>query len=133
MCTPWATSPSAPVPRAGAIAEGEASTVADVLIHQIGGGPEPSPFAGEVVCFVEMGDQTIGKVNVKFLSGPAPTALFTPPSLEGTRAAEPEVSRLFAGSDGSDVTEDHRSDCALLGSFWPADGRLLLDHVALTC
>ena len=82
---------SAPVPRAGAIAEGEASTVADVLIHQIGGGPEPSPFAGEVVCFVEMGDQTIGKVNVNFLSGPAPTALFTPPSLEG--AAEKTAVR----------------------------------------
>jgi len=75
---------SAPVPRAGVIAEGEASTVADVLIAQIKGGPAPAPFAGEVICYVEMGDSTIGKVNVNFLSGPAPTAVFTPPSLEGT-------------------------------------------------
>ena len=30
---------SAPVPRAGVIAEGEAGTVADVLLHRLGGGP----------------------------------------------------------------------------------------------
>ena len=82
---------SAPVPRAGVIAEGEASTVADVLIAQIKGGPTPAPFAGEVICYVEMGDSTIGKVNVNFLSGPSPTAVFTPPSLAG--AAE---KRSFA-------------------------------------
>ena len=40
-----------------------------------------------------MGDRTIGKVNVNFLSGPAPTALFTPPSLEGT-----EEKRQFAAT-----------------------------------
>jgi sulfide:quinone oxidoreductase len=74
---------NAPVPRAGVIAEGEASTVADVIIAQVKGGPQPPPFAGEITCYVEMGDRTIGKVNVNFLSGPAPTALFTPPSLEG--------------------------------------------------
>jgi hypothetical protein len=32
---------------------------------------------------VEMGDRTIGKVEVNFLSGSAPTARFTPPSLAG--------------------------------------------------
>ncbi|HAM00684.1 MAG TPA: flavoprotein reductase [Acidimicrobiaceae bacterium] len=74
---------SAPVPRAGVIAEGEASTVADVLVAQRRGAPAPPPFAGEITCYVEMGDGTIGKVNVNFLSGPAPTAIFTPPSLEG--------------------------------------------------
>ena len=42
---------------------------------------------------MEMGDRTIGKVNVNFLSGPAPTALFTPPSLEGT-----EEKRQFAAT-----------------------------------
>jgi sulfide:quinone oxidoreductase len=74
---------NAPVPRAGVIAEGEAATVADVLISRLRGGPKPPPFAGEIICYVEMGGETIGKVNVNFLSGPAPTALFTPPSLEG--------------------------------------------------
>ena len=73
---------SAPVPRAGVVAEGEASTVADVLIHRIRGGAEPAPFTGELVCLMEMGEGTVGKVNANFLSGPAPTALFTPPSLQ---------------------------------------------------
>ncbi|MBV9660301.1 MAG: FAD-dependent oxidoreductase [Acidimicrobiales bacterium] len=74
---------SAPVPRAGVIAEGEASTLADVLVAKVKGGPPAPPFAGDIVCYVEMGNQTIGKVNVNFLSGPAPIALFTPPSMEG--------------------------------------------------
>ena len=73
---------SAPVPRAGVIAEGEASTVADVLIARITGGPPPAPYPGEGICYIEMGDDTIGTVDVNFLSGPAPTALFTPPSAE---------------------------------------------------
>ena len=76
---------SAPVPRAGVIAEGEASTLADVLLHELKGGALPAPFAGEVTCYMEMGDDTIGTVNVNFLSGPAPTAVFTPPSLEAAK------------------------------------------------
>jgi sulfide:quinone oxidoreductase len=71
----------APVPRAGVVAEGEASTVADVLTARIAGGPPPAPYAGEVACYIEMGDDTIGKVDVNFLSGAAPVAAFTPPSL----------------------------------------------------
>jgi sulfide:quinone oxidoreductase len=74
---------SAPVPRAGVVAEGEARTVADVLASRISGAEAPPPFAGEVICYVEMGGGTVGKVNVNFLSGPSPTAIFTPPSLDG--------------------------------------------------
>jgi sulfide:quinone oxidoreductase len=84
---------SAPVPRAGVIAEGEAATVADLLIARVMSGPEPPPYAGEIICYVEMGNETIGKVNVNFLSGPGPTALFTPPSLEGA-----EEKRRFAAT-----------------------------------
>ncbi len=84
---------NAPVPRAGVIAEGEAATVAAVLISRLKGGPKPPPFAGEIICYVEMGGETIGKVNVNFLSGPAPTALFTPPSLEGA-----DEKRQFAAT-----------------------------------
>jgi sulfide:quinone oxidoreductase len=75
---------SAPVPRAGLIAEGEASTVADVLLHRLGDGPAPAPFPGQITCYVEMGGATISKVDVNFLSGPAPVALFTPPSAAAT-------------------------------------------------
>jgi sulfide:quinone oxidoreductase len=84
---------SAPVPRAGVIAEGEASTVADVLIAQVKGSPPPPPFAGEVICYMEMGNHEVGKVNVNFLSGPAPTAFFTPPSHDGA-----EEKRQFAAT-----------------------------------
>jgi sulfide:quinone oxidoreductase len=82
---------SAPVPRAGVIAEGEAATVADVLIARIAGGPPPPPYPGEMTCYIEMGEDTVGTVDANFLSGPAPTALFTPPSLEGA-----EDKRRFA-------------------------------------
>ena len=84
---------SVPVPRAGVVAEGEASTVADVLLHRLGGGPAPAPFAGEIMCYVEMGGDTIGRVNVNFLSGPAPVAVYRPPSLAGT-----DEKRQFAAT-----------------------------------
>jgi sulfide:quinone oxidoreductase len=71
---------SAPVPRAGVVAEGEATTVADVLIERLRGGPAPRPFVGELVCLAEAGDGLVFKVNANFLSGPAPVARFTPPS-----------------------------------------------------
>jgi sulfide:quinone oxidoreductase len=82
---------SVPVPRAGVIAEGEATTLADVLVHRLGAGPEPAPFHGRITCYMEMGEDTIGMVDVDFLSGPAPVAAFTPPSHEGA-----EAKRQFA-------------------------------------
>ena len=94
---------SVPVPRAGVIAEGEAATLADVLVHRLGGGPEPAPFAGRITCYMEMGDDTIGMVDVDFLSGPAPVAAFTPPSLEGAEAKRQFAStrrRRWFGLDG---------------------------------
>ena len=75
---------SVPVPRAGVVAEGEARTLADVLFHRLGGGPAPEPFPGEIMCYIEMGNETIGRANVNFLSGPAPVARYTPPSSEGS-------------------------------------------------
>ena len=65
--------------------------MADVLIARVTGGPEPPPYAGEVICYVEMGNQTIGKVNVNFLAGaPAP-----PPF---SRRHRSKVRRKSAGS-----------------------------------
>jgi sulfide:quinone oxidoreductase len=54
-----------------------------VLIHRIRGGATPAPYPGQITCYIEMGDETIGKVDVDFLSGPAPVAAFTPPTLDG--------------------------------------------------
>jgi len=95
---------SAPVPRAGVIAEGEARTVADVILHQLRGGDPPPPFAGAITCYVEMGDDTVGKADVNFLSGPAPTASYTPPSLavaeEKSEFAAARRARWFSGATG---------------------------------
>ena len=71
---------SAPVPRAGAIAEGEAGTVADVLIAQLRGGPEAPPYDGASSCYVELGDDLVGRIDVNFLSYDQPVAKFTTPS-----------------------------------------------------
>lgn len=84
---------SATVPKAGLIAEGEATTVAEVIIHRLGAGPMPPPYPGLITCYVEMGDDLVGRVDVDFRSGPRPTSLFMPPSLEGV-----EQKREFASS-----------------------------------
>jgi sulfide:quinone oxidoreductase len=73
---------SAPVPRAGVFAEGEATTVADILIARLSGGEPPGPYQGAAVCYLEVGDDRVGGVNVNFLGGPSPTATFRPPSRE---------------------------------------------------
>jgi len=73
---------SAPVPRAGVFAEGEASTVADVLVATLKGGASPQPYQGAATCYMETGNDNVGRVDVNFLSGSSPTAVFRVPSRE---------------------------------------------------
>src|SRR4029079_4358852 len=73
---------SAPVPRVGVIAEGEAGTVADVLIHRLRGGAEPPPYPGIATCYIEFGGAEVAKFAVNFLGGPTPFGEFDEPSLE---------------------------------------------------
>ncbi|HSB65153.1 MAG TPA: hypothetical protein VLD65_01160, partial [Anaerolineales bacterium] len=40
------------------------------------GGKSPSPYAGAGTCYVEFGAQRVGRIDVDFLSGPAPTGSF---------------------------------------------------------
>jgi sulfide:quinone oxidoreductase len=68
---------SAPVPRVGAIAEGEARTLAEVLIHQIRGGSEPEPYRGLATCYIEMGGSNVARFQADFLTGPTPVGSFT--------------------------------------------------------
>ena len=84
---------SAPVPRAGIIAEGEARTVADVLISRLTGSRAPAPYEGQAICYIEMGPEGVGRVDVNFPAGAAPTARFSPPS-----QALAEEKRLFGSS-----------------------------------
>ncbi len=73
---------SAPVPRVGVIAEGEARTVAEVLIHRLRRGGEPEPYAGIATCYIEFGGAEVAKFDVNFLGGPVPFGQYTEPSLE---------------------------------------------------
>ena len=77
---------NAPVPRAGVIAEGEARTVADVIISRVTSGAPPPAYEGAAICYIEMGDEMVARVDVNFLAGSAPTASFSAPS--ATIAAE---------------------------------------------
>jgi sulfide:quinone oxidoreductase len=75
---------SAPVPRAGGIAEGEAATVAEVLIAQLTGRPAPPPYDGASACYVELGSELVGRIDVNFLTYDVPVAKFTAPATELT-------------------------------------------------
>jgi sulfide:quinone oxidoreductase len=70
---------SAPVPRAGGIAEGEAGTLADVLIAQLNGAAPPAPYAGAAGCYIELGDDLVGRIDVNFLEYDTPVAKFLAP------------------------------------------------------
>ena len=72
---------SAPVPRAGGIAEGEAATVAKVLIAKLTNDAQPLPYDGAAGCYVELGNDLVGRIDVNFLSYDTPVAKFTAPSL----------------------------------------------------
>ncbi len=68
-------------PKAGVFAEGAARVVADQLIARIHGETEPPGYDGTGSCYVEFGDEQVGRVDVDFFSTPGhPTGTFEPPS-----------------------------------------------------
>jgi sulfide:quinone oxidoreductase len=70
------------VPKAGVFAESAGRAVAEHLIAQIRGDGTPTPYDGAGSCYIEFGDQMVGRVDADFLTGPSPTAPFTGPSIE---------------------------------------------------
>lgn len=68
-------------PKAGVFAEGAARVVAKALIAQARGGDRPEPYDGAGSCYVEFGAGQVGRVDVVFLAGPAPSGRFTAPSV----------------------------------------------------
>jgi sulfide:quinone oxidoreductase len=66
--------------KAGVFAEGAARVVADELIAQLRGAEAPAPYDGTATCYVEWGDDRVGRVEVDFFSGPSPTGTFFEPS-----------------------------------------------------
>lgn len=73
---------SAPAPKAGVFAESAARAVAEHLIAELRGEGAPTPYDGAGSCYVEFGDDTVGRVDADFLTGPSPTGPFYGPSLE---------------------------------------------------
>jgi len=70
---------SLPLPKAGAIAEGQARAVAASLLAALRGDPAPPPYHGSGSCYIEFGGGQVARVDVDF-SGPAPAGSFHGPS-----------------------------------------------------
>jgi sulfide:quinone oxidoreductase len=68
------------VPKAGVFAEGAARVVAESLIARLRGDEQPDGYSGRGSCYIEFGAGRVGRVDVDFLSGPAPTGVFQEPS-----------------------------------------------------
>lgn len=75
-------------PKAGVFAEGAARVAAESIIAELQGKDEPPPYAGAGACYIEFGGQRVGRVDVNFLSGPAPTGSYVEASLEQARDKE---------------------------------------------
>ena len=67
--------------KAGTFSEGAARVVAASVLAEMQGGEPPSAYAGAGSCYVEFGEGRVGRVDVDFLSGPAPTGSFIEPSV----------------------------------------------------
>lgn len=67
-------------PKAGVFSERQASVVADQIIARHHGHDTSSTYDGTGVCYVEFGQDRIGRVEVTFRSGERPTGTFDEPS-----------------------------------------------------
>jgi sulfide:quinone oxidoreductase len=70
------------VPKAGVFSERQARVVARSLIARLRGGDPPAGYDGLGSCYIEFGDDLVGRVDVDFFSGPSPTGTFQAPSAE---------------------------------------------------
>ena len=69
-------------PKAGVFAEGAARVAAASIIAEWKGYSSHSPYTGAGSCYVEFGQDLVGRVDVDFFSGPKPTGTFLEPSEE---------------------------------------------------
>lgn len=85
--------------KAGTFSEGAARVVAASLLAELQGGEQPSAYSGAGTCYVEFGGGRVGRVDVDFLSGPAPSGSFIEPSFavagEKQRFASSRRARWF--------------------------------------
>lgn len=69
-------------PKAGVFAEGAAKVAAAHIIATFESGEQPAAYKGDGVCYIEFGSGHVGKVNVDFFSGAAPTGTYTEASTQ---------------------------------------------------
>lgn len=69
-------------PKAGVFAEGAARVAAESIIADFGNKEHTSSYSGHGICYIEYGEEMIGKVEVDFFSGPSPRGVHTPASVE---------------------------------------------------
>ncbi|TMI85793.1 MAG: NAD(P)/FAD-dependent oxidoreductase [Bacteroidetes bacterium] len=69
-------------PKAGVFAEGAAKVVAESIIASFERRDQPDAYKGDGTCYIEFGGGRVGKVNVDFFSGPAPSGTYTEASPE---------------------------------------------------
>ena len=67
-------------PKAGIFAENAGRVVASSIIAQLRGGPPAEAYRGVGACYIEFGNEQVGRVDVEFLKDPKPTGSFEPPS-----------------------------------------------------
>jgi sulfide:quinone oxidoreductase len=68
-------------PKAGVFAEGAARTVGAAIIADVRGNDATSAYRGIGSCYIEFGEELVGRVDVEFLAGP-PTGSFSKPSID---------------------------------------------------
>lgn len=69
-------------PKAGVFSEGSARVAASAIIADARGGEQPAAYDGAGGCYIEFGANRVARVDVNFLSGPAPTGKHTEASVE---------------------------------------------------
>jgi sulfide:quinone oxidoreductase len=76
---------STPVPKAGIFAESAGRAVAEHLIVRLREEGRAKPYDGAGACFIEFGDNNVGRVDVDFLTGPSVSAPYTAASPQGAK------------------------------------------------
>jgi sulfide:quinone oxidoreductase len=72
-------------PKAGVFAEGQARVVAEAIIAEVRGRTSADRYDGRGVCYLEVGDDLVARVDVTFVSGQAPVGTLDGPSVEMAR------------------------------------------------
>jgi sulfide:quinone oxidoreductase len=69
-------------PKAGVFAEGQAAVVARQIVARVRGAAAAAAYDGRGICYLELGQGRIAKVDVTFLSGQSPRGGLEGPSAE---------------------------------------------------